>query len=60
MMRIFKVIFAGWAVAFGGALLLFLGLLWLEGTPTALSIWSPIPITLLFIIGLFVAWRYLK
>jgi hypothetical protein len=60
MDRAVKVLVAGWALAFGAALILFLLVLWFAGPSKAETIWGPIPLSALFVVGLFAAWRWLR
>jgi hypothetical protein len=57
-MRIVKVVIAGWAIAIGIALIVFLVLLWLAGA--AERVWGPLPLSILFAAGLIVACRLLR
>lgn len=59
-MRAIKLVFAGWALAFAAALLLFLCLLWTAGPDVAERVWGALPVSVLFIIGLVVARRFLR
>jgi len=60
MTRPIKIIVAGWAMAFGVALLGFLVCLWIGGPNLAERIWGPIPLSVLFILGLLVSARFLR
>lgn len=60
MTRVVKVIVAGWAIGFGIALTGFLLLLWISGPPSAERVWGPIPLSVLFLLGVVVSARYLK
>ena len=60
MSRAIKVFFAGWAIAFGIALLGFLIGLWVGGADVAERVWGPIPLSILFLLGLFVSARFLR
>jgi hypothetical protein len=59
-MRVVKIIIAGWAMAIGTAMILFLACLWLAGPDSAERVWGPLPLSALFAIGLVVATRYMK
>jgi len=60
MNRILKIIVAGWAIAFGSAMLVMLASMPLVGAEKALWIWEPLPLSVLSVAGLLVSARWLK
>jgi len=58
--RTLKVILAGWGIAFGSAVLLLLGSLPFVGADKALWVRDPLPLSILFVVGLLVSARWLK
>ena len=59
-MRALKVLFVAWALAVGAAMVLFLVVLWASGPQTAERMWVPLPLSILFVIGLIVSARFLR
>lgn len=60
IMRLFKILIAGWALAVGAAILLTVGLLWVQGPKSVDLVFEPWAMSVLFVVGVLVAARYLR
>lgn len=58
--RYLKVAFAAYAIALAAAVIFFVALLFIAGHELALRVWEPLPIFVLWVIGLPIAAKYLR